>query len=528
MNWKASGYSGAVAAGGIEAVAAGISLLEKGGNAADAAVGTLLALSVTDYGMYAIGGEIPFMIYDAKVRKVRVLSGLGSAPLDSHAIEWYRNNGIPSNGGIKAAPVPGAPSLCFVALQKFGTVSFAQAAIPTLNLLDKGKEPWHPYLAKTFRRLIETEKITAGPREEKLQAARDRFYKGDIADELVAFYTDKGSFLRKQDMVSHVIYEEDSVTTDYRGYTVCKCGSWTQRPYLLQTLQLLEGFDLNSLGHASAEYIHLLSEALKLGLADRDEYYGDPRFENVPLEALLSDQYTEIRRALIDMKSASVEIRPGDPIAMSAVKGTGTYRPGPGGTTTCVVADRWGNLVAATPSGNGPNAICEKLGVAHGNRLRSLNTTPGHPNCIKSGKRPRITLTPTLVLKEGKPVMAISVAGGDIQDQTTLNCLLNTIEFDMLPENAVRAPRFCTGHHQDSFNADPQRENTLVKLTSLTLGEEIPQSVKDDLRSHGYRIETSKVPIATPVMLMRDPDSGLVYAAGDPKAGRHAAAVIGD
>jgi gamma-glutamyltranspeptidase/glutathione hydrolase len=528
MSWNASGNYGAVAAGGKESVAAGISLLEAGGNAADAAVAVLLALSVTDYGMYAIGAEIPFMIYDAKTQKVRVLSGLGSAPLDPQAMEWYRKNGIPSHGDIKAAPVPGAIGLCFTALKKFGTVPFQQAVAPTLKLLDQGNELWHSNLARTFRRLIDTEKTTTGSRKEKLQAARDRFYKGDIADELVAFYTENGSFLRKADLAAHVTREEDPATTNYRGYTVCKCGPWTQGPYLLQTLRLLEGFDLKSMGHASPETIHLLTEALKLGLADRDEYYGDPLFVDVPLEALLSDPYTKIRRGLIDMKTASAEIRPGDPIAMKAVKKSGSYRPGPGGTTTCVVADRWGNLVAATPSGNGPYAICEELGIAHGNRLRSLNTTPGHPNCLEPGKRPRITLTPTLVLKEGKAVIAISVAGGDLQDQTTLNCLLNHIEFGMPPAEAVTAPRFSTGHHQDSFNADPQREKTLVKLTSLTLSEEIPQNVKDDLRSRGHIIETSKVPIATPVMLTRDPDSGIMCAAGDPKTGRHAATVNGD
>ena len=525
MSWNASGKNGAVAAGGKESVAAGIALLEADGNAADAAVATLLALSVTDYGMFAIGAEIPFMIYDAETHKVRVLSGLGAAPLDPQAIAWYRKNGIPSHGDIKAAPVPGAIGLCFAALKKFGTVPFEQAVAPTLKLLDNGKEPWHPNLAKTFRRLIETEKTTAGSREEKLQAARDRFYKGDIADELVAFYIENGSFLRKADLAAHVTREEDPVTTNYRGYTVCKCGPWTQGPYLLQTMRLLEGVDLKSMGHASPDYIHLLAEALKLGLADRDEYYGDPLFVDVPLEALLSNQYTEIRRDLIDMKSASAEIQPGDPITMKAVKKTGDYRPGPGGTTTCVVADRWGNLVAATPSGNGPYAICEELGVAHGNRLRSFNTTPGHPNCIEPGKRPRITLTPTLVLRENKAVIAISVAGGDLQDQTTLNCLLSHIEFVMHPSEAVTAPRFSTGHYQDSFNANPDREKTLIKLSGLTLSDAFPLQVKNELRRRGHKIETSKVPIANPVMLTRDPGTGLIQAAGDPKAGRHAAAM---
>jgi gamma-glutamyltranspeptidase/glutathione hydrolase len=294
---------------------------------------------------------------------------------------------------------------------------------------------------------------------------------------------------------------------------------------LCQTLRLLEGFALKEMGHLSADYIHVLTEALKLGFADRDEYYGDPLFADVPLKALLSDDYTKLRRSLIDMNRASTEVRPGDPVNIKAVKGDGTYRPGPGGTTTCVVADRWGNVVAATPSGNGPYAVCEELGVAHGNRLRSLNTTAGHPNRIEPGKRPRITLTPTIVLKDGKAVIAVSVAGGDLQDQTTLNCLLNHIEFGMMPKDAVTAPRFSTGHQQNSFNPNPYREKTLGTLASLTLDENIDESTRKELADRGHKIQTTSRPIAYPVMIYLDPKTGMIYAAGDPKARRHAAAL---
>ncbi|NIS80094.1 MAG: hypothetical protein GTO14_07770, partial [Anaerolineales bacterium] len=241
--------------------------------------------------------------------------------------------------------------------------------------------------------------------------------------------------------------------------------------------------------------------------------------------ALLSDEYTELRRSLIDMTKASTEIRPGDPVNMKAVKGYRTYQPGPGGTTTCVVADRWGNLVAATPSGNGPYAVCHELGVAHGNRLRSLNTTPGHPNRIEPGKRPRITLTPTIVLKDGKAVIAISVAGGDLQDQTTLNCLLNHLEFGMMPEDAVTAPRFSTGHQQNSFDPNPNREKTLGTLASLTLDESVDENVRRKLANRGHKVIIASRPIAHPVMIYVDPNTGMIYAAGDPKARRHAAAL---
>lgn len=523
IGWNASGKGGAVAAGGKKAVAAGISILQEGGNAADAATATLLALSITDYGNFAIGAEIPFMIYDARKGEVKVLCGLGGAPLDPKAIEWYYKNKIPAGGGIKAAPVPGAVGLCLTAVKLYGTLTFEKVVAPSLALLDAGGREWYDELAVTLRKLVETEKKTIGTREQKLQAARDRFYKGDIADQLVDFYTRNGGFLRKADLAAHVTRVEDPVMVRYRGYSIYKCNTWTQGPYLCQTLRLLEGFDLKKMGHLSADYIHVLTEALKLGLADRDEYYGDPLYADVPMKALLSDRYTKLRRPLIDMTKASTEVRPGDPINMNAVKGPGAYRPGPGGTTTCVVADRWGNLVAATPSGNRPYAVCGKLGVAHGNRLRSLNTTPGHPNRIQPGKRPRITLTPTIALKDGKGVIAISVAGGDLQDQTTLNCILNHIEFGMMPKDAVTAPRFSTEHRQNSFKPNPVRKKTLGRLGSLTVNDRIQERVRAELAKRGHKVRTTRGPIAHPVMIYFDPKSGVMHAAGDPKARRHAA-----
>jgi gamma-glutamyltranspeptidase/glutathione hydrolase len=532
IGWHGTGKTGAVAAGGAAAVAAGIEALEQGGNAADAAAATILALSITDHGAFAIGGEVPFIIYDAKKGEVKVLSGLGRAPRDQAAIDWYMANGIPNDGDMKAAPVPGAVHLCVTALKLYGTMPFEQAVGPTLALLDAVGQPaerraWYPRLAVTLRKMIETEQATAGSREDKLQAAVDRFYRGDIAEDLVAWYLEKGGFLRKEDLAAHVTRVEDPVTVDYRGYTVCKCDAWTQGPYLCQALRLLEGFDLKALGHLSADYVHALVEAIKLAMADRDAYYGDPVFADVPLEALLSDEYTRLRRPLIDMASASHEVRPGDPYTPAALAGAGVYRPGPGGTTTCVVADRWGNVVSATPSCNvfGNKGDGGRTGVTHGNRLRSLNTTSGHPNCIQPGKRPRITLTPTMVLKEGVPVLAISVAGGDLQDQTTLNLLLDHVEFGMLPQVAVRKPRFATTHHQDSFDPNPNRREAFIQAGSLQVHTGIGEGVRQELASRGHSLGTTDRAIANPVMLYIERDTGTLYAAGDPDAGRHAAAI---
>ena len=530
ITWKSSGAGGAVAAGEADSVAAGIRLLEKGGNAADAAAATLLALAITDYGMFAIGGEVPLIIYDAGKNEVKVLSGLGAAPLDPKAIQWYYKNGIPDNGSMKSAPVPGAVDLVVTALKLYGTVSFKQAVQPTLELLDAEGEPWHADLAVTLRKLVAREAETAGSRREKLTAVRDRFYKGDIADDLEAWYIKSGAFLRKSDLENHRTRVEDPVSVTYRGYTIFKCGPWTQGPYLCQTLKLLEGFKLRKMGHLSASYIHTVVESLKLALADRDEYYGDPRFTSVPLTSLFSDEYTGLRRTLIDPENASILIRPGDP-----------YGPGPlkteaepvesnsdipvQDTTTCVVADRWGNVVAATPSANLVGNKPGPSGVTQGNRVRSLNTTPGHPNRVQPGKRPRITLTPTLVLKEGKPVLAISVAGGDLQDQTSLNMILNHVEFGMLPEQAVTAPRFNTFHHQDSFDPNPDRAATVTGPGKMRVNKTVSDEVLRELEKRGHKVSTTGGAIAHPVMIYIDHVNNMIHAAGDPKAGRHAAAI---
>lgn len=530
ITWKATGTGGAVAAGKMNSVAAGIQILEDGGNAADAAAATLLALSVTDYGSFAIGGEIPLIIYDAKQQRVKVLCGLGSAPLDPNAIDWFYENGIPAKGSMKSAPVPGAVDLCVTALKVFGTMSFEQVVQPTLTLLDAGLEQWHRDLTVTMHKLVERERETNGSREAKLTAVRDRFYKGDIADELEAWYIETGALLRKSDLAAHVTRIEDPVSVTYRGYTIYKCGPWTQGPYLCQTLRLLEGFDLKEMGHLSPDYIHVVIESLKLAMADRDEYYGDPRFVKVPLKQLLSDEYTKLRQSLIDMNHASLDIRPGDPYGPHPIKGQAQWEDSTANipvqdTTTCLVADRWGNVVAATPSCNLAGNKPGPSGVTQGNRVRSLNTTRGHPNRVQPGKRPRITLTPTLVLKDGKPVVAISVAGGDLQDQTTLNLLLNHIDFGMLPEQAVTAPRFNTFHHQDSFDPNPDRSATFQGAGRMRVNERIPEAIRKELTQRGHRVQTTKGPIANPIMIYIDHKNGVFHAAGDPKAGRHAAAL---
>jgi gamma-glutamyltranspeptidase / glutathione hydrolase len=525
----ASGHKGLVVSGEAAATEAGIKMLEHGGNAADAAAATLLTLSVTKVGAFCIGGEVPVLIFDAAKKEVKVLSGQGAAPLDPKAIDWYLKHGIPGSN-IRSAAVPAALDAIVTLLRLYGTNSFEEAVLPTLAILDAGGPSWYidtsdgrrmetghnwqAELAVTFRKLIEAEHKAVGSRKDRLQAVADRFYRGDIADALERWYIAQGGFLRKADLAAHKTRVEDPVHTGYRGYTVYKCGPWTQGPYLLETLRLLEGFDIKGMGFLSADYIHVIIEAMKLGLADRDEYYGDPLFVDVPMKALLSDGYTRIRRPLIDMSRASLQVRPGDPDHMRPLKEPTQPATTSGGTTTMCVADRWGNVIAATPSGLGSTAgVAGDTGIIHGSRLVSLNTWKGYPNCIQPGKRPRVTLTPTLVLKDDKPVLAISVAGGDLQDQAAIQLILDHIEFGMLPERAVSEPRFATTHHTGSFGQDKP------KLGTLQVNVRVDESVRDELKKRGHVLTTTRGGIGGVNILFLDPKSKMVLGAG-PAAGR--------
>src|SRR5499427_442654 len=302
----AAGSRGVVVSGKAAATRAGIKILEQGGNAADAGAATLLALSVTYVGAFCVGGEVPILVYDADKKNVKLLEGQGEAPRDPKAIAWYMEHGIP-DGDVKAVAVFGTIDAIVTLLKLYGTKSFEEVVQPTLAILDAGGPTWYidtgegkrietgvhwqKDLAVTFGKLVESEKAAKGTRQQKLQAVSDRFYRGDIADALEAWYIEKGGFLRKADLAAHKTPVVDPLDTTYRGYTVYKAGPLTQGPYLSQTLRLLEGFDLKMMGFNYTNYIHNVIEAEKLALADRDEYYGDPNFVKVPMQDLLSDPY---------------------------------------------------------------------------------------------------------------------------------------------------------------------------------------------------------------------------------------------
>jgi gamma-glutamyltranspeptidase/glutathione hydrolase len=525
----AAGSQGVVVSGRPAATAAGIKILEQGGNAADAGAATLLALSVTYVGAFCVGGEVPILVYSADQKNVKLLEGQGEAPRDPRAIAWYMEHGIP-DGDVKAAAVPSTIDAIVTLLKLYGTKSFEEVVQSTLAILDAGGPTWYidtgsgtrietgvnwqADMAVTFRKLVESERAANGTRQQKLQAVSDRFYRGDIADALEAWYMEKGGFLRKADLAAHKTPVVDPLKTTYRGYTVYKAGPLTQGPYLLQTLRLLEGFDLKKMGFNSADYIHTVIEAEKLALADRDEYYGDPNFVKVPMQRLLSDQYTKMRRELINPKKASLELRPGDPYNMKPTKPPTITGPWHGGTTVMCVTDKFGNVIAATPSGLSSTAgVAGRTGIIHGSRLSSLNTFAGAPNVIQPGKRPRITLSPTLLFHNNHPVMAISVAGGDQQDQAAIQVILNYVEFGMSPEEAFKAPRFSTAHFISSFGQDR------AKLGSLSVPNTLPEEVQGDLRARGHMVTASRDGVGGVALIGIDPKINQATGVG-PAAGK--------
>ena len=517
LNWHASGKNGVVVSGRTGSAEAGYEILKNGGNAADAAAATLIALSITDNDQFNFGSEVPILVYDAKRGVVEALSGMGTAPALATREHFEKVGGIKK---IQSMPVPAPLDAILTMLDHYGTMTFTDVAVPALRILDRHEKDWHAKFARTLRRLIEAEK-GAKDRKRGLRLVSDYFYRGPIAREIDEWSRANGGLLRYSDLATYKTRIEEPVKSDYLGYTVYKCNTWTQGPYLLQALKLLEGFDLKSTGFQTVDTVHLIIEAKKLALADRDVYYGDPLFADVPLEELLSEEYAEIRRNLIDMQHASIEQRPGDPLAGKALLDEKRTRQGlkseSHDTSTCLAADRWGNVVAATPSGWYHQA--GETGVFMSSRMVSFNIWEGHPNCIEPGKRPRITLTPSLVLKDGKPVIAISVAGGDTQDQGTLQIITNYVNFGLEAKELITTPRYYTKHFVGSFSQPPP------ELGGLTVSTRMKPELVEQLKKRDHIIEIDDFWQLRTVIIL-DPETGMMHGAGDPTAPvpRHAAA----
>ena len=488
--------------------------------------------------------------------------------LDMPSMPGGRPGLIPSTGPLSAT-VPAVLDACVTALDRFGTKSLAEVMQPAIELADgfpidelrvqyittrapifsqwptakriflpNGQVPKvgdvfvQSDLARTLRAIAATEKRNrVHGRHAALMAARDYFYKGPIAKRIGDYLQTHGGLLTAADMGRWHARIGSAAKTNYRGYEVYKTGFWAQGPMMIEVLNLLEGYDLKKMGQNSPAYIHTVTEALKLGFADRDRFYGDPDFVKVPAQELLSKNYAAMRRGLIDEKRASLNQRPGDPMNMKpllASAGTISYNPPPlpeiekANDTTCVnVIDKDGNLFSATPSGAWlPAVVAGDTGVLMGQRLQSALTDPNSPNVVAPGKRPRITLTPTLVLKDGQPFMVLSTPGGDNQDQALLQVLLNIIEFGMNPQEAVEAPRFDTQHYVSSF------DNHEFLAGVLNIESRIPSDVVKQLsaRGHKLKIQTDWGTGSSPTVIEYDARSGVISGGADPRRGRYALA----
>jgi gamma-glutamyltranspeptidase/glutathione hydrolase len=514
------------------ATEAGFEILLVGGNAFDAAVAVGLTLHVVEPHMNSIAGEAPALLYSAKERKVVAVSGQGTAPKRA-TMEFFKQEGInliPGDGLLSAA-VPASFDVWITLLKHFGTMSLRQVIAPAIRLAEQGF-PLYPFLQRsikanaqlfakqwpttakifllhgkvpevgqvivqtdlgtTLRKLANAEKRGGKSRKSGLTAARDHFYSGPIAKRIVEFSSETPTLdatgeahtglIGVEDLANYETRLEQPVEIEYGGLTVHKCGPWSQGPVFLQQLRLLEAHGLEGILHNSPNYIHLVTEASKLAFADREGFYGDPLFANVPLTTLLSLNYAKERSKFIDMQSASLDLVPG--VLPEALEQQTQPSKPHGDTTHLDVVDREGNMVSVTPSGGWitSSPIVEGLGFALGTRCEMFSLTEGHPNCIAPGKRPRTTLSPTLVTKTGKPLMSFGTPGGDQQDQWTLQFFLNYVEFGMNLQAAIDAPTFHSTHFPSSFyprDAHPGE---------LHLEGRIPQTARNDLERRGHRI----------------------------------------
>jgi gamma-glutamyltranspeptidase/glutathione hydrolase len=539
------------------AATAGAMMFQRGGNAVDAACAMIAATS-TMWDVLHWGGETQALIYDPRANKVIAINGLGIAPTGATA-EFYRKKGFeyPPAYGPLAAVTPGTPGGIMLMLAEYGTLSLADVLRPSIELADgypieadtadrierwrdkikewpyskqvmlphlgEAREAPHPGeifrqpdLAATLRKLVEAEAqaLAAGKsRKEAIQAAYDRFYRGDIAREFVRGVQEQGGLITLDDLDRWKPLVEEPLTTNYRGIDVYKLDVWTQGPALLQSLNILENFDLKSLGYNSANYVHTVYQAMNLAFADRDFYYGDPYFPpQEPRRGLLSKEYAKARAATIRMDRNDVHAGPGDPYPYQGEKNPfahllqeqqrasladatrelsaqsfAAFKEGfHNGTTSVVSADAQGWLVAVTPSGGWvPATIAGRTGIGLSQRLQSFVLDPKlNPyNVLEPGKRPRVTLTPSLAFKDGKPWLAFAVQGGDSQDQNLLQFFLNVAEFGMTPQEAAEAANFESFQMRSSFDEHKSQPGRIV------LHESIPPWVRKELAARGYRQE---------------------------------------
>ena len=558
-----AGQRGVVTAGHYLATEAGLHILRSGGNAIDAGVAMGFCLAVLEPHLNGIGGESPILIHHAETNRVVAINGQGVAPATA-TLDWFSQHDyalIPGDG-LLAATVPSQLDNWTTALQEFGTMPLEVVLSPAIDLARLGFPMYHglreateqcrtrfetewptsasiylpaarlpewgevfrnPRWADTMELLIEAERANQHRgRAAALQAARDVFYKGSIAERIARFCRDTkvrdatgsehAGLLSYDDLAQFSARIEEPLQVDYHGIDVYKCGPWTQGPVFLQMLRLLEGFDLAAMGHNSADYVHVWIECAKLAFADREFYYGDPAFVEVPMERLLSREYAAERRGLIDAARASMELRPGDvaPRPMKLV--LGDERTYSGDTTHLCAIDSKGNMMAATPSGGwfSTNPVIPELGFPLGTRAQMFSLDPEHPNALAPGKRPRTTLTPSLAMKDGQPFMVFGTPGGDQQDQWTHQFFLNVVHFGLDVQQALDAPTFHTQHFPSSFYPRAQHPGLVV------IEEPIPESVRAELARRGHKIEVVP-PWSNGRVLGIRSERGLIFGGASPR-----------
>jgi gamma-glutamyltranspeptidase/glutathione hydrolase len=539
------------------AATAGSMTFQKGGNAVDAAC-AMLAATCTMWDVLSWGGETQALIYNPKTGKVIAINALGVAPTGATA-EYYKSKNLPypPEYGPLSAITPGTPGGLMTMLAEYGTLSLREVLAPamqlaegypieqqTADLIERHKariKEWpysrtmylthpgekreaphpgeifrQPDLLRTLQKLVEAEStaLKAGKsRKAAIYSAYDRFYKGDIAEEFVRGTREQGGLITKEDLANWKVRIEEPLKTTYKGIEVYKLAQWTQGPALLQALNILENFDLKSMGYNSAKYVHTVYQAMSMAFADRDFYYGDPYFPpQEPVKGLMSKEYAKKRAMEISQDQNDPGIRPGDPYPFE-----GTTNPfmellqkwGEGsssldgkngkdafvsqeflesfyaGTTTVQAADKEGWVVSITPSGGWiPAVIAGKTGVGLSQRAQSFVLDPAENpfNVIEPGKRPRVTLTPSMALKEGKPFLSFAVQGGDSQDQNLLQFFLNIAEFGMNVQEACEAPNFNSFQMRSSF------DDHASKPGSILLNEETPDWIRKTLKAMGYTL----------------------------------------
>ena len=560
------GRHAAVASMKAEATEAARRILDAGGNAFDAAVAGQAALAVTDFSLNGVGSDAVLLVYDSREKKVYSINAEPRAPKLA-TIEWYqKNNGgkIPESDGLLSGGIPGVVDAWYILLDRWGTMSFEQVLQSAIDLAENGfplsergasyiaesrkirKYPTtvkiylpngqppkagdilkNPNLARTLRKLVEAEKANhSNGRHDALTAARDRFYKGDIARELVTFSEANGGLFRYEDFAEYTAKVETPVSINYRGYDVYKNPSSSQGPTELIALNLLEGFDLRALGHDSPEYLHTSVEAVKLAMADREKYLGDMDFIKIPYDGLLSKDYARERRKLIDPAKASLELRPGTPTSTVAdlkrpvhevLDGNASHN---GDTSYIAVVDKDHNMVSFEPSLHelfGTGVVMGDTGILFNCRGDYYSLVPGEANALAPGKRPRSTLQSTLVMKDGQPYAILGSPGGDDQVMRTMQTLINMIDFGLNIQQAIEAPRWSSR----SFPASPFPHT--MYPGDMSVESRIPEATREALIAKGHKLHVAGPwSLGSNGGIVIDSTTGVLSAGADPRVDAYA------